>query len=104
MLVNISDILETIFTLIQILPVCKLLTLDRMHSFSKKFVPKSLIIEFVPKADSQVQRLLATREDIFDNYNKESFETTFGEYFEIIESVAVKNSERYMYYMRKRSN
>ena len=49
-------------------------------------------------------QLLATREDIFDNYNKESFETTFGEYFEIIESVAVKNSERYIYYMKNISN
>ena len=89
--------------LIHHLAISNNLPFDRIAQFFQK-ICKSLIIEFVPKADSQVQRLLATREDIFDNYNKESFETTFGEYFEIIESVAVKNSERYMYYMRKRSN
>ncbi len=33
----------------------------------------SLIIEFVPKHDSQVQRLLSTREDIFPNYTKKEF-------------------------------
>ena len=89
--------------LIHHLAISNNLPFDRIAQFFQK-ICKSLIIEFVPKTDSQVQRLLATREDIFDNYNKESFETTFGEYFEIIESMAVKNSERYMYYMRKRSN
>ena len=89
--------------LIHHLAISNNLPFDRIAQFFQK-ICKSLIIEFVPKTDSQVQRLLATREDIFDNYNKESFETTFGEYFEIVESVAVKNSERYMYYMRNISN
>ena len=79
--------------LIHHLAISNNLPFDRIAQFFQK-ICKSLIIEFVPKTDSQVQRLLATREDIFDNYNKESFETTFGEYFEIIESVAVKNSFR----------
>ena len=37
-------------------------------------ISKSLIIEFIPKSDSQVKRLLATREDIFENYDEENFE------------------------------
>ncbi|MDK1025102.1 MAG: SAM-dependent methyltransferase [Gammaproteobacteria bacterium] len=60
---------------------------------------RSLIIEFVPKSDSQVNRLLATRADVFPNYNQEDFETTFQHYFRTIEAVPVKNSERTLYLM-----
>ena len=35
----------------------------------------SLIIEFVPKSDSQVKKLLTTREDIFPGYSQEEFES-----------------------------
>src|SRR5262249_27055753 len=31
------------------------------------------IVEFVPKSDSQVQRLLASREDVFPNYTEPEF-------------------------------
>ena len=61
-----------------------------------------LIIEFVPKADSQVKRLLATREDIFPDYTKEGFETAFGQYFTIEETVSIPESERFLYLMTKR--
>ena len=40
-----------------------------------------LIIEFVPKSDSQVERLLSTREDIFPNYSFEGFEAAVSQYF-----------------------
>jgi len=62
----------------------------------------SLVIEFVPKNDSQVQRLLATREDIFPDYTREAFEVEFGKYFEIEDSAELKDSERIMYLMRGR--
>jgi hypothetical protein len=58
-----------------------------------------LIIEFVPKADSQVQRLLATREDIFPDYHFEGFEKAFREFFSIVESVDVQDSLRRIYLM-----
>ncbi|MDO9302434.1 MAG: class I SAM-dependent methyltransferase, partial [Anaerolineales bacterium] len=35
---------------------------------------KWLVIEFVPKSDSQVQKLLTSREDIFPSYTREGFE------------------------------
>lgn len=60
---------------------------------------KNLIIEFVPKTDSQVQRLLATREDVFPNYNIKHFEEEFGKYFEIKETSPVKGSERVVHWM-----
>ena len=61
-----------------------------------------LIIEFVPKADSQVKRLLSTREDIFDEYTQENFEDEFSKKFEILESRKVKDSSRIIYHLKKR--
>jgi hypothetical protein len=60
-----------------------------------------LIIEFVPKADSQVQRLLATREDIFPDYHFEGFEKAFGVYFRIAGAVEVQDSQRRIYLMER---
>ena len=40
---------------------------------------KRLIIEFVPKSDSQTERLLGSREDIFPNYTQSAFEAAFGD-------------------------
>jgi ribosomal protein L11 methylase PrmA len=65
-------------------------------------ITKWLIIEFVPKADSQVVRLLATREDIFVDYTKEGFEKAFSEHFSIEDSLDVPDSERTMYLMKSR--
>ena len=58
-----------------------------------------LVIEFVPKSDSQVKKLLASREDIFPNYTREGFETAFREKFNIHEAVLVRESERVLYLM-----
>jgi len=61
-----------------------------------------LIIEFIPKHDSQVQRLLRSREDIFDNYSQEYFERAFGQYFFIMESQILPDSSRTIYFMRRK--
>lgn len=63
---------------------------------------KHLIVEFVPKSDSQVQRLLATREDIFVNYTQQAFETEFARQFVLERSQPVTGSERILYLMRRR--
>ena len=62
-----------------------------------------LVIEFVPKSDSQVQRLLASRKDIFTDYNQATFEAVFSENFTIHESEAIRGSERRLYLMEKRA-
>ena len=59
-----------------------------------------LIIEFVPKSDSQVKRLLASREDIFPDYDPQGFEAAFSKYFSIVETLDVEGSERRLYLMR----
>ncbi len=58
-----------------------------------------LIIEFVPKEDSQVQRLLATRDDIFPNYDQAHFEGSFRTFFRIKRSAEIRDSKRTMYLM-----
>ncbi len=60
---------------------------------------KWLVIEFVPKSDSQVQKLLVSREDIFPTYTREGFEAAFQQRFKICEAVHVRESERVLYLM-----
>lgn len=63
---------------------------------------KWLAIEFVPKFDSQVKRLLSSRRDIFPNYTREGFEAAFLERFEIQYAEPVRDSERALYLMKTR--
>jgi hypothetical protein len=60
-----------------------------------------LIIEWVPKSDSQVQKLLRTRKDIFDGYTREGFESAFGARFHVREAVDVNQSERSLYLLER---
>jgi ribosomal protein L11 methylase PrmA len=64
----------------------------------------SLIIEFVPKEDSQVQRLLASREDIFSSYDQEHFEQNFELFFDIIETKEIPMSKRTIYLMKAKES
>lgn len=66
-------------------------------------VGRHLIIEFVPKSDAQVVRLLRGRADIFHHYDRASFETAFAGFFEIVRSEAVAGTERVIYLMRRRT-
>ncbi len=61
-----------------------------------------LIIEFVPKTDHQVQRLLSFREDIFIDYTQENFESVFSNKFEIIDRIPIPDTQRILYLLRKK--
>jgi len=62
----------------------------------------NLIIEFVPKNDSMVKRLLTTRQDIFPKYTQADFEEEFKQFFVIHTSQKIIGSERTMYLMEKK--
>jgi hypothetical protein len=64
---------------------------------------RNLIVEFIPKDDSQVQRLLATREDIFPDYHVRSFEEEFAPFFNIERREPIPQSGRILYLLRKQS-
>jgi ribosomal protein L11 methylase PrmA len=74
------------------------LPLDRIASYLSR-LGRLLIIEFVPKSDSQVKRLLLSRPDIFPNYTKDEFEKAFARYFTIEAMSRVEDSERWLYSM-----
>ena len=63
-------------------------------------VGKRLIVEFVPKSDSQVRLLLAGRQDVFPDYTRAVFETEFRRFFEFAQVSSVPDSERTLYLMR----
>ena len=65
---------------------------------------KWLVIEFVPKSDSQVQKLLTSREDIFPNYTREGFESAFSACFMIRKSESVRDSERTLYLLERKKS
>ncbi len=93
---------DTVFALALIhhLAISNNVPLSKLAKFFSG-VCNNLIIEFVPKSDSQVKRLLATREDIFGNYNQEDFEIEFKKYFKIEKSEGIRQSERTLYLMKK---
>jgi hypothetical protein len=56
----------------------------------------------VAKDDSQVQRLLATREDVFAGYGQAGFEAAFFRHYELVESQPISGTSRTLYLLRRR--
>jgi ribosomal protein L11 methylase PrmA len=86
--------------LIHHLAIANNVTLPQLSKFFAR-LSKTLIIEFVPKSDSQVQRLLSTREDVFPHYTQESFEKEFRKHFVIHRAEKIRRTERTLYWMEK---
>lgn len=58
------------------------------------------VVEFVPRADPMVRRLLAWREDVFDDYDEETFEAELRRHFEITSTELLPDSTRRLYAFR----
>lgn len=65
-------------------------------------IGKTLVIEWVPKDDSQVQRMLSTRRDVFESYNEDEFRRAFGQWFHIRDVVPIVESKRKLYVLETR--
>ena len=63
---------------------------------------RNLIIEFVPKEDKQVGRLLLNRADVFDDYNEAGFRAEFSRHFDIERAVPIAESQRILFLMRRK--
>jgi hypothetical protein len=87
--------------LIHHLAISNNVPLSRVARFFAR-LGRMLVVEFVPKSDSQVQRLLATRADVFPDYHRAGFEAAFAGHFETVDVRAVEGSERSLYLMRRR--
>ena len=95
---------DTIFALALIhhLAISNNVPLERLaYLFSD--MGRWLIIEFVPKSDSQVERLLASREDIFPEYTQAGFEQAFSDYYTIHATEPIQKSKRVLYLMERKS-
>ena len=77
------------------------LPLERVADFMAR-LGRTLVVEFVPKGDSQVRRMLRSRPDIFPRYTREGFEAAFSTSFHIDTVTPVAGSERLMYLMTAR--
>jgi hypothetical protein len=79
------------------------LPLERIAAYFRR-LGRHLVIEFVPKSDSQVSRLLLSRPDIFPSYTKEGFEEAFQRHYHIQSVARVADSERWLYAMIARGS
>jgi hypothetical protein len=60
------------------------------------------IVEFPPKDDPMVQRLLATRKDVYEGYTPENFEAALARHFNVMEKVSLPESTRLLYALVRR--
>ncbi len=96
-----SGELTLALALVHHLAIGRNLPFDYIARFTAE-LSKNLIIEFVPKSDSQVQKLLANREDIFPEYNEDGFLKCFQKYYTVIERSPVSDSQRVLFLMQRK--
>jgi ribosomal protein L11 methylase PrmA len=87
--------------LIHHLAIANNVPLGRLASYFQE-LGRWLIVEFIPKEDSQVQRLLASRQDIFPEYTQAHFEGIFAASYTIHRAEAIQDSLRTLYLMEAR--
>lgn len=61
-----------------------------------------LIVEFIPKEDSQAQRLLRLKEDIFPHYTQDHFLAAFQQFFTMHKQLPMSDSKRTLYLMKRK--
>ena len=83
--------------LIHHLAVARNLPLDEVIGWLVDMAPQG-VIEFVPKSDAMVQRLLQMREDLFDDYDEVVFEKYLCSRARIVKSETVSASGRILYW------
>lgn len=71
------------------------LPLSYVAEFFRSIAPVA-IVEFVPKEDGQVQRLLQARDDIFPNYSLDACINAFLEFYPSVEKFEIPESRRTM--------
>ncbi len=95
-----SDVVMAL-ALIHHLAISNNLPFSHIAEYFKKF-GTYLVLEFVPKEDSQVQKLLSTRKDIFPAYNEISLKRAFGEHYKLIKEVNIKGTKRTLYLFKRK--
>jgi len=60
-------------------------------------IARHCVVEFVPKSDPAARRLLAWRDDVYDDYDEQQFEAALSERFVIQTKHRLPDSERVLY-------
>ena len=90
-----------VLALIHHLAIGRNVPLPRIADFLADLAP-NLVVEWVGRDDPMVTRLLATREDVFDNYGLDGFREAFGTQFAIVDEVPTPGSQRLLFRMTRR--
>jgi ribosomal protein L11 methylase PrmA len=88
--------------LVHHLAISRNVPLERLANFFAGLAP-SLIVEFVPKDDPMVRRLLATREDVFPDYTIEAFRAALARRFEILAETPIEGTSRSLLRLQRRT-
>lgn len=97
------------FDCVMALALCHHLAISNnvpLGSIAKYFseLCRHLIIEFVPKSDSQIKKMLLNRKDIFFGYDQANFELEFKKYFHLVDKKCVFESDRNVYLFSNKKN
>jgi ribosomal protein L11 methylase PrmA len=87
--------------LVHHLAIGRNIPLDQVVAWLVGLAPNG-IIEFVPKSDPMVQRLLRLREDIFDDYSDEIFSKHLQTRAEVVRSVEASTTGRRLFWFARR--
>jgi hypothetical protein len=60
------------------------------------------VVEFVPKDDPMVRRLLASRRDVFPDYGLDGFRAAAGARFDVVHERPIEDSPRTLFLLRRR--
>jgi ribosomal protein L11 methylase PrmA len=83
------------------LAIARNIPLDQVLDSIIDLAPRG-VIEFVPKGDPMVQRLLRLREDIFPDYTREFFLTRIARKAEAVRTATVSSSGRLLVWYERR--
>ncbi len=62
------------------------------------------VVEFVPKEDAMVGRLLASRRDVFPDYSIEGFRAAFADAYRIVSETAIEGTSRSLFHLERRQS
>ncbi|MFV0416449.1 MAG: SAM-dependent methyltransferase [Chthoniobacterales bacterium] len=65
-------------------------------------IAEYLIIEFIPKGDSQIQKLLLNRKDVFSDYEEKIFSQYLKKYYEILKTERLTGSLRTLFLCQRK--
>ena len=82
------------------LAIAKNIPLDQLINWLTSLAPRGLI-EFVPKEDITVKKMLEFKGDIFSNYTKTNFEKYLASYSKIVSKKFINETGRIIYEYKK---